>query len=1011
MLLFASSPLAMFVPLHVKSEFSAGYGTAPVEALVRRVAAAGWPALALTDVENLYGQALFHRAARAHGLKAITGLELRSGFGRREAGGKRGRLVLLARDREGYASLCRIVTRRRAAENGAGFAPLLCLDAEPRGVMFLSDDGSAIEALLRAGVPAGDVRFLMVHPEARPVPAGVRAVADPDVVMPEPQDWALHRLRRAIHRGQRISEVMDLEPPGRSFPDPAELAAGFRQTPDALVETLRVAEECSLALENIGAHLPSPPLPPGQTPEGRLWWLSHERLAEGRRARRWSGAAYDRRLDHELTVIRHLGFSGYFLIAAEIAEAAREKGIALVGRGSAVGSLLAHILGLSAVDPVASTLYFERFLHEGRGEPPDIDLDVQSSRRDELIEWVLRRFGRERAAMVSAHQRFGRRSAFRHGLKAFGLSPHALDQFSRQFPADELDDDIAPAIPVHLLPEGCRAAVPLVQRLIGTFQHLSVHPGGVVIAPLRLDEHVPLERAPKGVLVTQYDMRSLALIGLVKLDLLGSRALGAIAEARRLIGGNMAMSDGDPATLDTLREGRTVGCSQIETPAVRSVLKKLPMRGVADLVAALALVRPGPGAAEAKAAYLKRANGEAAPVPPHPRLSHPLRESHGILLYEEDLMATISAMTGWSLERADDLRAEIVRAEPGAPMTALEEEFTAAAVRTGLPRTEAAALWEILARFAAYTFSKAHAASYAELAWQSAYLKTHHAPEFTAAILDHYGGHYPLRTVAAEMARAGVRLLPPDVNASGLTCSVESGGVRIGLGSVKYLTARSRARILARRPFRDVHEVLGRTGLAYRELEALVLCGACDGLAALPGEAYPFAHLDVLSRYRATRGSALRRPASEAKGKAVETYRALVRIRHELTYLGMHLTDHPLRVLREEAIQAGCVSTAELGGHAGRFVRLAGLVAATRRVGTRAREVMQFVTLEDEHGFIEAVLLPAAYARLGDPVTSPGPFIVGGRIEVDEADPHLVVSEVTPFHLRAWPYRSLELTG
>jgi DNA polymerase III subunit alpha len=1000
----------MFVPLHVKSDLSPGYGTASVESLVRQVAALGFPALALTDVENLYGQVRLHRAARAHGVRPITGVELRSGYGPHELGSKAGRLVLLARDRAGYESLCRIITRRRGTVGPSTGDPLGCLEAQPRGLFFLSDDASVIQALLRAGVDRADVRFLLVRPGGDAAPVGVRAVADPDVVMAAPCDRNLHVLRLAIRRGCTISEVSEAEPPERSLRAPAELEGLFEDAPDALAETLRVAEACALYLGESRPLIPSTGLGGDATADERLHRICRERLAEGRREGKWQASTYDERLGRELAVVRRLGFAGYFLIVGEIADRARRDGISVVGRGSAVGSMIAHVLGLTGVDPIEHGLFFERFIHPERQDLPDIDLDLPSSRRDEVIAWVFRHFGAERVAMVSAHQTFRRRAAFREGLKALGLHVAEIERFCRRLPAEELADEVAPPLPLHLLPDRGRRAVPVIERLIGTFQHVSVHPGGVVIAEPPIDRHTPLERAPKGVLVSQYDMHSLADTGLVKIDLLGNRALGAIEETSRRVGRPLAMPDGDLATIVTLREARTVGCFQVETPAVRAILRKLPVRGIHDLMAALALVRPGPAAGEAKAAYVRRAHGEEPAEPPHPRLAQRLRDALGMMLYEEDLMAAIAALTGWSLERADAMRAAIVSAQDDAAVASLGEAFRAASARTGVSPTEAAAVWQILARFAAYSFSKAHASSYARLAWQTAYLKTHHPVEFACAVLNSYGGHYPLRTVASDFTRVGVRLRPPHVNVSLMASSVDSGAVQIGLATVKRLTARTRALLLGARPFRDMRDLLSRAAIPHRELEALILCGACDGLAPLAPEAYPFAHQELLARVRAEgHAHALDTfVAPSVHGNRIEMYRSLVRIRNELAYLEMHLTDHPLRVLRDEATRAGCVATSELAAHRGRFARIAGVVAATRRLVTRGGQVMQFVTFEDEHGLVETVLFPGAYATLGDPVTDPGPFLVGGRVEEDHGDVQLRVSEVLPFHRRPRPYGKAE---
>jgi DNA-directed DNA polymerase III PolC len=1002
----------MFAPLHSKSDRSPGYGTASVEELLRRSAEHGYPALALTDVENLYDQVKFHHAARHHALKPITGLELRAGYGAHALGAKARRLVLIARDREGYETLCRIVTRRRTARERETPEPLRALDADPRGVFFLSDDPTTIADLLSAGVAASDVRYLDVRPRSESAtttaPTGVRAVADTDIVMLDAADRELHALVVAIRTRRRIHEVGgDVEPGERSLAAPARMRELFRDAPGALAESLRIADSCTLDLTHRRAVFPSIALPPTETADRRLAQACMEALAAGRGFGRWRGPGYAARLDAELDVLARLGFAPWFLVAAEIAAEAERRGIEIAGRGSVAGSLVSHVLGLTQVDPIEHGLFFERFIHPARRGPPDIDLDLPSDRREEILAWIFRRFGEERVAMVSAHQTFGRRGAWREGLKALGARPAEIERFAAALSSPDLEADLDTPFPADLLESRLASRAPLIERLVGKLQHLAVHPGGVVIVGGPIENEAPLERAPKGVVVTQYDTHALEKLGLAKIDVLGNRALSALAEVERSIGRPLAAPDRDPATLEMLRAARTIGCFQIETPTLRAILRKLPIRGLSDVMAAIALVRPGPASGAAKASYVRRAHGEEEAAPPHPRLASLLAETHGIPLYEEQILAAIAELTAWPLARADAMRAAIADSAGDArELEGLRDELVAAALEQGVPAVETAAAWEVLARFAAYSFNKAHAASYARLAWRSAYARTHFPAAFACAVLNHYGGHYPLRTVAADFARSGVTLLAPHVNVSARECTLEDGAVRLGLASIRRVTERSRSTIVADRPFRDLGDLLVRAPLPFRELEALVLCGACDGLAPLDPAAYPIAHEDALRRLAherspaALEGLALR----SAQGARAETYRRLVRARNEIAFLDVHPSGHPMSALRDEAASAGCVPIAELDARAGAPVRIAGVVASARRLAVRRGQVMQFVTIEDETGTIETVLFPGVYAALGDPVSQPGPFFMSGHAEDDHGDRHLVVWEVKPFHQRSRPY-------
>ena len=990
----------MFAPLHTQSAYSLGSGTARPAALAALAARYGFPALALTDVENIYGQVEFHHAARAQGIKPITGVELRGGHGSAELGRHTGRLVLLARDWEGYRAICRVITARRLVRQPTP-EPLTSVTAALRGLFYLSDDAAVIAALLGIGVAPGDIRSLVAAPGVASAPAGVAEVAHIDAVMARAEDADLHRLLVAIRTHRRYDQVAT-EPQERSLPTAEQARELFAGRPDLLAESVRVAEACELDLTVRRRVFPAGVHQDGRSPEQQLHDLARARLAEGRSSGRWQGTGYDERLAGELETLCRLGFGSYLLLVAEITDEARRRGMTIGGRGSAGGSLVAHILGITTVDPLEHGLLFERFVNSERVDLPDIDLDVPSDRRGELIAWVLRRFGTGRTAMASTHVTYGLRAALRAGLSASGMRPAELDRVLAQIPesAETLDQRLTDSLTGRY-----REAVPLILRLVGLPDHLSVHPGGVVITDRDVSDYVALERTARGVIVTQYDMHSLAELGLIKVDLLGNRALSAIDEARA-VAGVAEIPEHDDATADALEAGRTIGCFQVETPPVRAVLSQVPVRSVAALANVLAIVRPGPASGDAKAAFIRRAQGlePAEPVIP----GAPLAASLGLLLYEEDLMVAISAVTGWTMDRADALRARLIAGDD-AGLEELRSLFVAAAGQRSVAAGAAEHAWRLLARFAAYSFNKAHAVSYAQIAWRSVWLRTHHPLAFAAAVLNHYGGAYPLRSIAADLARSGVAILGPHVNRSAAACVVEGDSVRLGLAVVKHLTVSHRERILVARPFTSLAGLLDAVRLSYREIQALVLSGACDALAPLSAGGYPFAHEELLRRlkyhpdYRPPPGTPV---SGAATDPAMASYQRLVRIRNELEYLGMHPSGHPLAVLRPEAEAAGCLTIAEAIDRRGERVRVVGLVAAARRIWTRADQPMQFVTFEDETGLLEAVLLPGIYRALGDPVTTPGPFLVEGRMTVDPRDPQLEIGHLMPFHQRERPASS-----
>jgi DNA-directed DNA polymerase III PolC len=873
----------------------------------------------------------------------------------------------------------------------------------------------------------------------------VRLVADPDAVVLDEGDRELHLLLAAIRRRETVDRVRRARgaDAARTLPDRAELARLYADVPQALAETRRIAEACELDLRDADPVFPTPDLPAGGTADDALRAVAARGLEEARARGRCGGAAYDDRLEHELGVIARTGFAAYFLLVGEVLGLARERGIRVAGRGSAAGSLVAHLLGLGDVDPVAHGLLFERLLHERRRDLPDVDLDVDSRRRDELIAAVSRRFGAERTAMVSAHGTFGRRSAWREGLKALGMAPRDVDRLARRIPPDDEPGFANPELPARW-----RHAGALLGRLVGKPHYFSVHPGGVVIGEGPLADHVPLERAAKGVVATQYDLRSLAHAGLVKIDLLGNHFLAELDEtlarsraSRARVpppahgdggrtldrceppGGRLTPSlpdpipSNDPAALAAIDRADTVGCFQLESPAVRSLLARLPIRDPDDVTAALALVRPGAAAGEAKESFVRRAHGEEDERgAQHPVVAALLSGTHGLLLYEEDLIRILRATGGLSLAEADELRSAVVEERDDPPrLAALEARFLGAARAHGLDLEAARSAWAAAVRFASYSFSKAHAASYAVLGCQAAWLRTHAPVEFGCAVLNHHGGLYPLRTIAAAVSRWGVTILPPAVNASAAACVVAEldrrRAVRVGLAKVKRVSAPTLRRLLASRgadgAFRDVADLLARVRPSAAEAEALILCGACDELPPLSPGVYPFAHEALVAAIRtgAPAGTssatppALQPPREDADPARLALYRALVRIRNELRFLEMHVSHHPMAVLRRDAARHGCLPLADAAARPGASVRVAGLLAAARRVASRSGP-MQFLTLEDETGTLEAVLFPPAWTRDGAAITTPGPFLVEGRVEDDHGAVQLVATALRPFHER-----------
>ncbi len=1032
-----------FVPLRVRSHGSLLYGTAAPETLIERALALGCGALALADRDNLYLAIRFYQRARAEGLTPLLGAELT--FPPHAA-------LLLALDRRGYANLCRLLTRRHLDADFDGVAALAELW---RGLHVIVESPGLAASLLVAGVPAapgvaGPTSGSASHGGAgglwlgvRGLPAerarlgertaaarrlGVPLVATGDCVLVAPHEHAAHRAAVAAAAGELIERL----PPDACcapeawFASPAEWArrvraacagAGVPQAAEeALANNAALAARCRLALELGTPIFPRAPVPDGESGPGYLLRLGRAGVERRYRGRgrvigaNGSGATATRalaRLSRELGLIQQLGFTDYFLLVADLVEFARARAIPTVGRGSGAGSIVAYALGITNVDPLRYGLYFERFLHPARRDCPDLDIDLCWRRRDEVIQHVYDTYGPEQVAMISTHATLGARSAFRETAKALGIPNARVNALAQRIPREMEKPylDRLVTLPEARgvdwreppLPEALRLA----EQLDGSPRHLSIHCGGVVIGDRPLTYYAPLERAAKGVVVSQFEMRAIEAIGLVKMDLLGNRALTTIGECVTLVGQHRGIEvdpgrlpDPEPATARRLASGDTLNCFQLESPAMRHLLRMLNARTLDETIAAVALVRPGPAESGMKEAFCRRHRGLDPPAFLHPRLESVLRTTHGIMLYEEDVMCVAAALTGLSLAEGDQLRRAIAAARTDEEFRSLEAGFVAQSVRAGVEVATARAVWRELTRFAAYAFCKAHAAGYGTLAYQCAYLKSHFPTEFAVGILNHHAGMYPTWVHVEDLRRAGVEFRPPCVTRSTWETRLEvdgsrgsEGSVRVGFSRVSGLAQVTGERIVAaraERPFRSLADLLERARPTLPEVESLVLAGALDGT----GRARPSLLLEARAGVRTwsaarTRGLApTHGPARRAPGIAIcrgaaalldtepvaavpvpalREFGLAQRVRGEIRATGLWFSGHPLDTMIPAAARRGTVPAASLPARVRRRVAVVGLPCAYRRVETKSGAHMLFVTLADESGLAECVLFPDAY--------------------------------------------------
>lgn len=1021
----------MFIHLRARSWYSFLAGLASPAGLAQAAARQGMPALALTDYLHLSGAVEFYEACREAGVQPILGLELPVA-GPRQLPPDSGSLALLAMDLAGWASLCRLSSAlqdgpfleenrplpfERLAEETGG---LLCLTGGLRGQIarqLRSQQVRSARAYLAQLAELFPGRLYVELQQHAPADSSlVQALAslaqalDLPVVAThaihylEPEQAALERLLAAMRLNSRLNEIPEeaCAPPGSHFLPAAEVEARFAAYPQALAASQEVAQRCRLELPLGKPHFPEMPLPEGADALQAL----REKARVG--AERLYGAItpeIDARLERELAAIQARGYAPLFLIMEEILQFARRRGVPTSSRGSAASSLVAHCLGITSPDPLRLNLYFERFLNPARATPPDIDTDLCSRRRDEVIDFVYERYGEQRVAMVCTVNRFRRRSALREVAKVYGLPPAEIKALVEALPyrwwspGGRAPDEPPFAELAERYPSPLHQAVFRdASALLGQPRHLSIHPGGVVISPGALTDLVPTQRAAKGVLITQFDLDSIEKLGLVKIDLLGIRGLTVLGDVAEAISGRSpgrfstplgaldSIPEEDPLAADLVRTGRTIGCFQIESPGMRATLKEIQARSVDDIIVALALYRPGPLTGGLKDSFVRRHRGLEAPEDLHPALAPLLRDTYGVILYQEQVLRIANELAGLGLADADLLRRAMSHFDPGEQMRTLKERFVAGAwEHSRVPAEVAERVWQLMAAFAGYGFPKAHAASYAVVSWRAAWCKAHEPAVFMAAVLANWGGYYSQRVYLSEARRMGLELRPPHVNHAGREFSVGYPDGRptlfMGLDQVRDLSRRTQARILQERPFRSFQDFLARADPRPVEAENLIRVGALKGFGAIP---------ELLRRLErgGWRGGQLPLFEVAALGEGGEgegDWSLAERVAAQEAILGVGVDAHPLELLAAQITASGALTTLEAAARVGRRVRVAGIRQTWRRVGAPRGEMLYFMEWEDLEGMLEVVIPASAYNRYRRAFSATRPYVLEGEVFLNQA--------------------------
>ncbi len=982
---------ADYVELRCRSAFSFLRGASAPEDLVERAAAIGHDALALGDRHGVYGAPRFFTAARRAGVRALVGAEV--------VVEDAGALWLLVENRIGYSNLCRLLTAaavdrpkgeaqatwEQIEEHAAG---LHCLAGGAEGPLAGSgaDAAAHLDRLqgLFADRLAVDVHRHLERDGERlarrltdlAAAHGVPVVATNDVRHATPDRRSLLDVLTAVRHGTTLDRAGRQLPANaeRHLKSPAEMAALFADWPEAVRQSRRIAERCAFTLADLPYRFPDFPLPPGETPIGHLRALT-DRGARGRWGR--ITPRIRAQLDHELTLIGKLDLAGYFLIVWDLVRFAREQHILCQGRGSAANSAVCYALGITAVDAVAMDLLFERFLSEERGEWPDIDLDLPSGdQREAVIQYVYRRYGARGAGMTATVISYRTRSAVREVGKALGLSLQQVDRLAKLLRAhgwsDHHDELRAQLRAGGVDPTAPRIAllVELVQQLQGLPRHLGQHTGGMVIAAGRLDDVVPLEPASMpGRTVIQWDKDDCADLGLIKVDLLGLGMLRAIEEAIPLVrdhdGVDLDLAHlppDDPRTYAMLQRADTVGVFQVESRAQMATLPRMRPERFYDLVVEVAIIRPGPIVGKMVHPYLRRRAGREPVTYAHPALEPILARTLGVPLFQEQLLRMAMAVAGFTAGEAEELRRAMGFKRSVARMRTIEDRLRAGMAARGIAGRVQDDIVASITSFALYGFPESHAASFALIAYASAYLKAHHPAAFTCGLLNAYPmGFYHPATLVQDAQRHGVRFLPADVTRSAWSCTIEAtaqgNAVRIGLRYVAGLRREAAERLVAARPFESVAQAAQRGGLRRDELDALAHAGA---LAA-----FGLARRDALWQAAAVERDAtslLAHVRPPAVPSPLPEMTAWEETAADYTATGLTVGPHIMTYLRPALAARGVLATTDLPRmRDGAAVRVAGHVIVRQRPGTA--KGMCFLTLEDETGTANAFLTPPLFQR------------------------------------------------
>lgn len=974
---------AKFVPLHVHSHYSLLKALPKIPELVNAAAREGYQALALTDIDNLYGAIEFYKECKQENIKPIIGLDASVENNQR--------LILLAENEIGYKNLLALVTKSHLKSPGNPLVTKEILAEHSEGLIKLDPKS--------------------------------REIALPEIFYLKPEDRRAWETLRAVgNRSTQETGNIDAEDEDYSFPKKEEVEKKF--SAQALAKTLELADRCNLELKLGSWIFPRFPIPRGSTYDQEL-----ARLAErGLREKELKGKEAEERLAYELKIIAEKGFAPYFLVVADLLRFARERGILTTTRGSAAGSLVSYLTGVTNVDPLFYNLPFERFLNPARPKSPDIDMDFADDRRDEVIDYVRHKYGEDHVAQIGTFGTMLARGVVRDVARALGY-PYGLgDRIAREIPfgsqgfpmtLERAMRENGELKKIYENDPEAKEIIDLGKKIEGCARHISVHAAGVVIAPEPLQNFTPLQYDPKGgKIITQYDMYSITDeyggVGLLKFDFLGIRNLAILASAVKLVEKTRGLQINidrvpldDKKTYLMLTRGETEGTFQLNGSGVTRFLKELKPTSIDDINAMVALFRPGP--MESIPSYIERKHNPARVTYLDPRMKKFLERSYGIITYQDDVLLIAVEIAGYSWLEADALRKAMGKKIP-AEMEAQREKLIAGAIKNGMEKAKAEKLWKLIEPFAAYGFGKAHAASYGKVAYQTSYMKANFPLEYMAAVLTAEAGDIAtVSTMIGECKRMGVLVLPPDVNESfGDFTVILPNSIRFGLYSIKNFGRGVADTILAERKergaFTSLSNFLQRVkteALNKKGLESLIECGALDSLGE---RGAMLASLDLLLEYHrdAIKESShhslfegLRSDASDLRLPKAPAAALEQKLAWEKELLGLYVSGHPLERFKEKlAKRTTTIKELREKLSPGMTAVAAGIIEDIRMVSTRSGDQMAFIKLTDFDGSIEAVIFPRSFAEYKKILKPEACIALKGRLSKRNGELSLVAEQL-----------------